>query len=307
MSEVMAEELLCAKCGQTRPVAAFDQRFIGKGTRLTCASCRGVADEGRKWQGAWAQRREAEARQREAERALAQRNAEREHARQEAVRDYERRREALAALGFDEQEQDEIMRAADVLREAGRPWADIRRDFLALDPPYIGPDPKRLAIRTAAFRRELYERQAGRCAYCGRALLPLGSSLSSRDPELRQPQRHNTSSADPADGGRYRRTYGRRLSPDIADLPELEHRCPNSRGGAGTAENLSYACRECNQVKGVRTVEEFLAYPHDPITQLGIDPVLVLWMIGLEDVYPWGGADTACGLPPRVYTRIRRA
>ncbi len=90
MSEVIAEDLLCAKCGQTRPVAAFDQRFIGKGTRLTCASCRGVADEGHKWQGAWAQRREAEAQQREAERARAQRNAEwehawqvREHARQE--------------------------------------------------------------------------------------------------------------------------------------------------------------------------------------------------------------------------------
>jgi len=86
-------ELLCAKCGQTRPVAAFDQRFIGKGTRLTCASCRGVADEGSKWQNAWEARREAEhARERwkvEAER----RKAEAERARREAEEERQRRRD----------------------------------------------------------------------------------------------------------------------------------------------------------------------------------------------------------------------
>jgi len=42
----------------------------------------------------------------------------------------------------------------------------------------------------------------------------------------------------------------------------------------------------------VRTVQEFHAYPHDPITRLGISPTLVLWMIGVEDVYPWGDTDT---------------
>ncbi len=119
MSEVIAEELVCAKCGQTRPVAAFHQRFIGKGTRLTYAPCRGVADEGHKWQGAWAQRREAEARRREAERAWKQRQAEKEREYREAEERRRARHEALAALGFDEQEQDQIIRAADVLREAG--------------------------------------------------------------------------------------------------------------------------------------------------------------------------------------------
>jgi len=44
------------------------------------------------------------------------------------------------------------------------------------------------------------------------------------------------------------------------NLPlEVEHIVPNSRGGTDRVSNLALACGECNQAKGNRRVEEFLA------------------------------------------------
>ena len=40
---------------------------------------------------------------------------------------------------------------------------------------------------------------------------------------------------------------------------ELDHIVPESRGGAYRISNLVTACRECNQAKGSRSIEEFLA------------------------------------------------
>jgi hypothetical protein len=39
---------------------------------------------------------------------------------------------------------------------------------------------------------------------------------------------------------------------------EIDHKMPFSRGGRHTHENLWVLCRECNQLKGTMTVEEFM-------------------------------------------------
>ena len=44
---------------------------------------------------------------------------------------------------------------------------------------------------------------------------------------------------------------------------EIEHIRPRSKGGSDRISNLTLACQSCNQVKGNRPVEEFLA--HDPV------------------------------------------
>ena len=46
------------------------------------------------------------------------------------------------------------------------------------------------------------------------------------------------------------------------DIPlEVEHIIPKSRGGSNRVNNLTIACRKCNQKKGNKTAEEF-GYPH---------------------------------------------
>lgn len=39
----------------------------------------------------------------------------------------------------------------------------------------------------------------------------------------------------------------------------LDHKTPIQRGGLHTATNIVYSCRQCNQKKGTKTEEEFLA------------------------------------------------
>jgi len=41
-------------------------------------------------------------------------------------------------------------------------------------------------------------------------------------------------------------------------LLQIEHIIPRARGGSDRVSNLTLACRECNQSKGARSVEEFL-------------------------------------------------
>ena len=283
----MAEETLtCAKCGQPRSIAEFDRRFIGKGTRITCSVCRAVIYAGRKWPAVYEQsngpqpttsrrgqssRQEPWYKQYLAERAALQREEEAQR-REEKART-RARKARFAALGItDPDEQQVIERFEDGLRNCGRPWAAIRADYLALDPPYIHR-PDRRSRPSQAVRECIYTQQDGRCAYCGRALLPL--SVWRRGPDGRSvidrmsfEERHNR-----ADSG----------------IPELDHRTPPTRGGDNAVENLCYACRRCNQSKEVRTEAEFRAFPHDPITQLGFHPGIIAWMISMEERcrYPW--------------------
>lgn len=47
---------------------------------------------------------------------------------------------------------------------------------------------------------------------------------------------------------------------DAENVPlEVEHVVPKSKGGTDRVSNLTVACRECNQRKGNRSIEEFLA------------------------------------------------
>lgn len=51
---------------------------------------------------------------------------------------------------------------------------------------------------------------------------------------------------------------------DATGVPlDVEHIVPRSRGGSDRVSNLTLACRCCNERKGNRSVEEFLA--HDPV------------------------------------------
>lgn len=183
----------------------------------------------------------------------------REEARARRTPEHDRRlkREMrLIALGFSEEERRTIDGYESWLSWCGRAWSDIRRDFQALDPPYVGSDRGRRGPVSAARRRAIYNRQAGRCAYCDLLLLPLASAA---DPDLR----------------------GR------PDLPQLDHRQPVSRGGESLDENLCYACVRCNQRKFSRTDEEYRHYPRDPISRLGLSPKTIRWMISVEDRYSW--------------------
>lgn len=58
--------------------------------------------------------------------------------------------------------------------------------------------------------------------------------------------------------------WGRKCAYDDAqDVPlEIDHIIPRSRGGSDRISNLTLACRNCNERKGNKTIEEFLA--HDP-------------------------------------------
>lgn len=271
--------LTCARCGQAKPLADFDRRFIGKPVRLTCAACRGVTDEQHKWEHAWEQRHALEAQwaqrlgfasvtlMQEWEREQETRH--REHAARR--RKEERLLHNLATRGFTEVEQQAVLHAVRDLRACGRPWADIKRDFLALDPPYLG-DPatyraRRQQNRVRKMAREhIYAQQDGRCYYCQCELLPLSAWRE-----------------DTADGRR-----PNHVSSGLRDkLPEIDHKTPLSRGGVSTDDNLCYACNRCNARKMVRTEAEFRAYPDDAISYLGLWPGQIDWMLSIEDRYSW--------------------
>src|SRR5690242_16639269 len=114
-------------------------------------------------------------------------------------------------------------------------WQDIKVAFAALNPPYIGRSCRPAKISNSR-RRRIYAQQRGTCYYCDRPLAPLGkqSKLSAND------------------------------------VPQLDHKVPVSRGGDGADDNLCYACRVCNQHKSCRTADEWLKYPRDAVSDLGV-------------------------------------
>lgn len=55
----------------------------------------------------------------------------------------------------------------------------------------------------------------------------------------------------------------------IDDVPlEIEHIKPKSKGGSNRVSNLTLACRECNQVKGNREIEDFLSRKPDLLKRI---------------------------------------
>lgn len=79
-------------------------------------------------------------------------------------------------------------------------------------------------------RRGLYERDAFRCWYCGRAVIVCSARTA--------------------------------LKPDGTALNEaqLDHLIPQSRGGKHDDENLVTSCKSCNASKNGKTVEEYRDY-----------------------------------------------
>lgn len=239
----------CAKCRALKPLTEFDQRFVSKPGRVTCASCRGMrSSEADKWQVAWETRRANERRMLEwvTERdrkieELAQREEEQERRR-------EVWRQQLLAQGYtadDVRIIENIHWRLMVQRGAGASWSELKVRFHALQPPYIGAQARPKV--SDAVRDAVYSRQAGRCFYCDRELLPRDVWTPGKRRELDRGLWHNA-----ADSG----------------IPELDHRMPLARGGSHTLDNLCYACRRCNQRKYIRTQEEFIAMPHDAISAL---------------------------------------
>lgn len=270
----MAEMAVCAVCRKEKPIAHFDARFIGKPVRITCAVCRGVppehADRWQDWRReqevaratAAAERRRLEELEREA----------RERARQEKQEEDERRyiqwRQHMQSQGYSDQDISTIALIHQQLAHAGRhgtSWADVIAGFRALQPPYIGAPQRRQKVRESV-RGLVYSRQDGRCAYCERDLQPI---------DVWKPVVQ--AAMDPA-------LWNNRVNTGI---PVLEHRVPVSRGGGYDLDNLCYACRRCNQRKGIRTAEEFAAMPHDALTKLvrssWMGPALIAQGILLEE------------------------
>lgn len=257
--------LVCAKCGKAQPVTEYDQRFIGTGRKLTCAGCRGVANEATKWQDSWVRHRGTNAAMAESVARIAAENEARERA---IAREEQREQrlwaraekvwEELRGRGFSDDEIDVIWHIHVSLREVSIPWSEIKRRYLAITPPYTPTSSRKRASYT--LREAVYQEQGGRCFYCERALLPL-SVWKRGSPDGRSvidQMRQENPFAWFEDG-----------------IPELDHKIPVSRGGELTRENLCYACRKCNQLKLDRTASEFALYPHDPITglELGIGQV----------------------------------
>lgn len=53
--------------------------------------------------------------------------------------------------------------------------------------------------------------------------------------------------------------YCARILSPFSDW-EVEHQIPTSRGGSNDISNLVPSCKNCNRLKGARTVEEFRNY-----------------------------------------------
>lgn len=251
-----ASTLTCAKCGIAQPLTAFDQRFIGKSYKVTCATCRGLATitviskppetlEERK-----ARLREQLRRCREEEERRRQREA--------ILHEIAARQQQMLHQGFTERDIGAIREIHFRIRKSGNAWSDIKRIYASLVPPCT--DELRHPCFSATFRQAVYNEQQGHCFYCRRELLSLDVwKRGSKDgrsviDDMTFAQRHNG-----ADSG----------------IPELDHQIPIARGGNDARDNLCYACRKCNQSKGLRTLAEFSCYPNDPISQMNMGPALI--------------------------------
>ncbi len=264
------ETRTCAMCGQVKPLSAFDWRFIYKPVKLTCGDCRNPNGREPLWiAGVHMSSEERAQRRREREREQRERmeDERRQREREEQVRqqqEWEARHakwiQSMAALGYSEQEAILIDRAHAAIELSGYPWEELKRLFLALDPPY-GPTHSRFKLAQAT-RERIYGRQEGRCYYCDHDLLPLdvhGKGYDRLSATARSSTRHWWE-----------------------DIPELDHKVPISRGGQHTPDNLCYACRDCNQRKSYRTPEEFACMPNDPISRLRVFASAVAFVLRQE-------------------------
>lgn len=247
---------VCAICGQSKSLTEFDKRFINKPTRVACAACR--QEKRDKEEAAMAPI--IEAMRREQERREADVRLQQEH-----IRRYNLRKRRLAKYGFNENERYRILHIHSTLEDAGQTWASIVARFHALRPPYIGAQERKYTSQKT--RELIYTSQAGRCYYCGRAMLPLAvwklSGPDNRSTVVRLALSERNNKAD-------------------SGIPELDHLTPVSRGGPHSLDNLCYACRQCNQTKGVRTAEEFAQLPNDAISKLALHPGEILSGLALE-------------------------
>lgn len=83
-------------------------------------------------------------------------------------------------------------------------------------------------------RRQLWDKQDGRCWYCGEGV--------SCDHLLEE------------------RPNGSREDPEGRVMPQIDHQHPRSRGGRSSADNLVLACVRCNQEKKAKTPDEYRLY-----------------------------------------------
>jgi hypothetical protein len=88
-------------------------------------------------------------------------------------------------------------------------------------------------------RREVWERDHGRCGYCGVSLLnpPFNGAFSVYPGLCLHPKQATVEQAD--------------------RFAEIDHVVPVAHGGLNTPSNLRLSCRKCNRAKGVRAVESF--------------------------------------------------
>jgi 5-methylcytosine-specific restriction endonuclease McrA len=255
--------LTCARCGQQRPVGEFERRYVDKGCRVTCGTCRGLRRERQRVREAAAQAAAAE--EQERWERWKREWEERERAREERERPYRAR---AAALGFDEREQGLVCGIHEMIRDRGVSWAETKRRFIALTPPYVRERGSRRYEVARSIRHAIYAAQEGCCAYCGRQIDVQGAPGTV---------------ACPCENCRHRRGD---TAPSAMFFHcrrgELDHRTPRCRGGGDERANLWYACTECNQRKHTRTAEEFARYPDDPVTQIGVSLAGIAGALELE-------------------------
>lgn len=277
--QLITEPIVCASCGQAKPADQFDSRFLGKPVKKYCRECRNgpILTPEQIQERALAERRK-EAEFRRKQRAYEERfpahyfqflncvntrqldeTAKRLEADEAKVEQW---KESCRSQGFNDRDIRRIAELHRILSASKASWQEVRAELLALNPPYLGKVERPKTRLTPTQRKTLYDWQQGKCAYCQVEMLP----LNYRD--LPQLWSHFDDIPDfmgsvPKDG---------MVVLDRERIPEVEHRLPASRGGTDDLENLCFACRSCNALKGIRTPEEFKAMPKDPISRLCLDP-----------------------------------
>jgi hypothetical protein len=290
---------VCSRCGQSKPISHFDARFVYKGTRLTCATCRGVPED--------PEQRRLLFESRILARHYALLEAQREALARQAATDaaqkawsaWERRYQlrlarfmkSLKRMDIDQAECHRVYSSAEVVGSLRREtWSEVKALVWALQPPYEPRLPRRKRASIGDnLKRELFDRQNGRCAYCDVELLPLEDRYIRPQEllDLEQWSRQTLSDVPrvfnkralrfdpilPPDSLEYR-AYRRLVTLDEEwraknrVRPNVEHKIPVRRGGTDATDNLVLACWACNRQKGLRTSEEYMVMPNDPVSRL---------------------------------------
>jgi 5-methylcytosine-specific restriction endonuclease McrA len=96
-------------------------------------------------------------------------------------------------------------------------------------PRPFDPEDERVPVQ------ELWDRQQGRCFYCGCPLVPVWSPTTKAERQKK------------------------RWAPGELRPFQVDHALPRARGGKNRRANYRLCCVECNKHKGVLTEEEFMA------------------------------------------------